>query len=392
MQVPGVRQAKFLLFPLLCPFQCVLPRIVFLATQFLMNTARQTAEKFNVSLGCVDNVSPGALLASSALPGIQLRARRGLRQNSADDRLVQQDALLCDGSYGAMPSRCVPQCGQREGHDSNAVVAAGVSGAHQVASFAGGGGAADCAYGVPSGVLPLRVDHGVSPAAAGVSGLARELSALQVASSARGPAAERAQLGGAGASRLWRQARSRCFDFGGLSDFVSSSRLGHLFHSPSLVDARVCHMNASFDTHHARVSSWGTLHAARINSGGHANSYRCTYNSCGGVRGGTKPTSMCTRGQVGCPAVEKLASLQQAPGRLHVETWAGRNGIPNLSCADMVTCLPPPLFSAVSPGPGREVRNGISWSLVEKTARSGVWLFRCALSGSSAFFCICCIC
>ena len=118
----------------------------------------------------------------------------------------------------------------------------------------------------------MCADHGVSPAAAGVPGLMREHSALHFASSARGPAAERAQLGCAVASRLRRQARSRCFDFGGLSDFVSSSRLGHLFHSSSLVHARVCHMNSSFDTHHARVNSWGTLHAARINSGGHANS------------------------------------------------------------------------------------------------------------------------
>ena len=183
------------------------------------DTARQTADKFNVSLVCLDNISSGALLASSAVPGIQLRARRGLRQNSADERLVEQDALLCDGSSGAMLSRCVPQCGQREGHDSNAVAAAGVSGAHQVASFAGGeGSAAACAYGLPSGALPLRADHGVSPAAAGVPGLMREHSALQVASSARRPVAERAQLGGAGALRLRPQARCRCFDFGGLSD------------------------------------------------------------------------------------------------------------------------------------------------------------------------------
>ena len=28
----------------------------------------------------------------------------------------------------------------------------------------------------------------------------------------------------------------------------------------------------------------------------------------------------------------------------------------------------------------------MGWSLLEKTARSGVWLFWCALSGSSAFF------
>ena len=102
------------------------------------------------------------------------------------------------------------------------------------------------------------------------------------------------------------------------------------------------------------------------------------------------------RCQVGCPAVEKLASLQQAPGRLHVETWAGRNGNPSLpisqvveimsGCADMVTRLPPPFFSSVSPGPGREVRNGMGWSFLEKTARSERWLFRCALRGSSAFF------
>ena len=61
--------------------------------------------------------------------------------------------------------------------------------------------------------------------------------------------------------------------------------------------------------------------------------------------------SMSTRCQDGCPAVEKLASLQQAPGRWHVETWARRAGNPSLhisqeveimpGCADMVTRLPP---------------------------------------------------
>ena len=81
---------------------------------------------------------------------------------------------------------------------------------------------------------------------------------------------------------------------------------------------------------------------------------------------------------------------------MHVETWAGRSGNPSLpisqvvkimsGCADMVTRLPPPLFSSVSPGPGREVRNGMGWSLLEKTATSGVWLFRGALLGSSALF------
>ena len=121
----------------------------------------------------------------------------------------------------------------------------------------------------------------------------------------------------------------------------------------------------------------------------------CCY-SCGGVRGGTKPRCTSARDQDRCPAVEKLASLQQAPGRLHVETWAGREGNPSLpisqvveilpGCADMVTRLLPLFFSSVSPGPGREVRNGIGWSLMEITAMSGVWFFRGALAGSSAFF------
>ena len=114
------------------------------------------------------------------------------------------------------------------------------------------------------------------------------------------------------------------------------------------------------------------------------------------IEGGTKPMSMSTRGQGWCPAVEKLASLQQAPGSLHVETWSGRGDNPSLwisqvveimpVCADTVVRLPSPFLSSVSPGPGREVRNGMDWSLMEKTARSGVWLFRGALSGNSAFF------
>ena len=84
--------------------------------------------------------------------------------------------------------------------------------------------------------------------------------------------------------------------------------------------------NSCLVTHAARVNSFG-LHSARGNSGGHISSYRCTYNSCGGGRGGTKPMSMSTRCQVGCLSVEKLASLQQAPGRLHVETWKSCRGV-----------------------------------------------------------------
>ena len=129
---------------------------------------------------------------------------------------------------------------------------------------------------------------------------------------------------------------------------------------------------------------------------------RCTYNSCGGVREGTKPRSLSTRGQVRCPAVEKLASLQRAPGRLHVETWAGRGDNSSLwisqemeiipGCADTVVRLPSPSLSSVSPGRGREVRNWLGWTPLEKTAGSGVWGLRGALVGSSIFFALVAAC
>ena len=40
-------------------------------------------------------------------------------------------------------------------------------------------------------------------------------------------------------------------------------------------------------------------------------------------------------------------------------------------CADTVSRLPPPFLASVSPGPGREVRNGIGWTSLEKTAGQG---------------------
>ena len=362
------------------------------------DTVRQTAEKSIVSGVLGSNSSGTPLLAHCADSGAPLlRASRGPGSQFADDRLAASDELVrdervhdllrCAGSSGMLVLRA---CGTD-----------GSSGKPTLETCSSG-----CAADEPGDLL----------AKTGVAGYEREHSALQVSPAAavgehlslqvyfasRKPVAERDQLGGPVASRLRHQARSSCLDLRCLSDFVSSSRLCHLFPSPRLVDARVGHTNASVDTNFARVNSWGTLHAARTNSGGHANSYRCTYNSCGGVRGGTKPRSMSTRDQVGCLAVEKLASLQQAPGRLHVETWAGRNKNSNLpisqaveimsGCVDMVVCLHPPFFSSVSPGPGREVRNGIGWSLLEKNSQVGSMVVPGCLAGKQCVFCIYCIC
>ena len=140
-----------------------------------------------------------------------------------------------------------------------------------------------------------------------------------------------------GVERLRRQACCNFRDFVGVFDSLSSHHVDRVRSRSVCGDGDT---NSSFDTHHARAKSWGTLHAARSNSGGHVNSYPCTYNSCGGVRGGTKPRSISTGSQVGCLAVEKLASLQQAPGRLDVETWAGRDGNPSLPISQVVEIMP----------------------------------------------------
>ena len=114
------------------------------------------------------------------------------------------------------------------------------------------------------------------------------------------------------------------------------------------------------------------------------------------VYGGTKSTSTSTRLGVRCPAVEKLASPQQAPGSLHGEVWASilQNQGPKIfreveivpGCAVTVACPSCPDHSPEPPGPGRIIRNMLGWSLEEKNVvGSGVWLFRGALQGKNLF-------
>ena len=94
---------------------------------------------------------------------------------------------------------------------------------------------------------------------------------------------------------------------------------------------------------------------------GHRNS--CNSHAAG-VRGGTKAPSMSTRLGVRCPAVEKLASPQQAPASLHGEMWAGilqKQG-PKIfrevkivsGCAVRVARPSCPDYSPGPPGPGRK--------------------------------------
>ena len=93
---------------------------------------------------------------------------------------------------------------------------------------------------------------------------------------------------------------------------------------------------------------------------GHKNS--CNLHSAG-VLGGTQALSMSTWLRFGRPAVEKLASPQQAPGRLHEDAWAGLSQKQGLrisqevdivpGCAVAVACPSCLDFSLEPPGRGR---------------------------------------
>ena len=96
---------------------------------------------------------------------------------------------------------------------------------------------------------------------------------------------------------------------------------------------------------------------------------------------GIKSLSTCTRTGVRRPAVEKLASPQQASLKLHDEMWAGlpMNLGPRIfreveivpGCAVRVACPSCPDYSPEPPGPGRITGNMLGLSQLEKTVRSG---------------------
>ena len=93
--------------------------------------------------------------------------------------------------------------------------------------------------------------------------------------------------------------------------------------------------------------------------------------------------------------MKRSAHAQQTPLKLHEETWAGllENQGPKIfreveivpGCAVRVACPSRPDYYPEPPGPGIVIRNRLGWSHMEKTERSGVWLFRGALQGENLF-------
>ena len=149
------------------------------------------------------------------------------------------------------------------------------------------------------------------------------------------------------------------------------------------------------------TNSCGSMHGVVM----HDNSFGMHVNSCGAlrhrnscnlhaarVRGRTKAPSMSTRLGVRCPAVEKLASPQQAPGSLHGQgpkIFREMEIVPG--CAVTVACPSCLDYSPEPPGPGRIIRNMLGWSRLEKTVGSGVWFFRGALQGENLFSSLCAV-
>ena len=112
------------------------------------------------------------------------------------------------------------------------------------------------------------------------------------------------------------------------------------------------------------------------------------------VLGGTKSLSTSTRTWVRRSAVYGSGHTQQTLLKLHLETWEGllRNQGPKIFreveivsgvCCPCGLSFCVPDYSPEPPGPGRIIRNMLGWSLLEKTERSGVWVFRGALQGKN---------
>ena len=185
------------------------------------------------------------------------------------------------------------------------------------------------------------------------------------------------------------------------SAFIPCARLFSLH--PSLVSNNSCGVHGL-----GAKNSCGSMHGLCMPD----NSFVLHVNSCGAVEHrnscnlhaaglpvGTKVLSTSTRIRGRRSAVEKLASPQQTSSKLHVEVWEGflsNQGMKFSQEEEIVTgcvvsgarpsCLD---GSPEPPGLGRVIRNMFGWSQLEKTVRSGVWLFRGALRGENLFSSLC---
>ena len=184
---------------------------------------------------------------------------------------------------------------------------------------------------------------------------------------------------------------------GSLDSFGNDAFLSCRIESPSSRVARVTSALLILCPDHSSLFPAHNSHARMPHA-------RCVENSVGDtedggrlscVFGGIKSMSTSTRTGVRRSAVYGSAHTQQTPLKLHVETWEGLlcNQGPKIfreveivpGCAVRVACPSCPDYYPEPPGPGIVIRNMLGWSRLEKTERSGVWVFRGALQGKNLF-------
>ena len=304
-----------------------------------------------------------------------------------------------------VPPRCDPTCGQREGAVSLAV---GENTDEDEFSSAGAGGWRT----VPSTPSVKRCSSSpgarirrvcgwrASPPLKGGSGAVLPAQRAQRSRGLRGR--ETSLLRPCGAAPLRGASGPVRPEAGSDSFFLSFEQCESHIARSHRVNVTVLE-----DTHgvHGDMNSCGSVHGGVM----HDNSSGLHVNSCGAlghknschvhaaeVRWGTKAPSTSTRFGVRCPAVEELASPQQTSSKLHVEVWEGLLSNQGMRFSQEEEIVPGCVVSGARPsclddppeppGPGRIIRNMFGWSQLEKTVRSGVWLFRGALRGENLFF------
>ena len=113
------------------------------------------------------------------------------------------------------------------------------------------------------------------------------------------------------------------------------------------------------------------------------------------LRGGTKCSSLGSGAKVWLSDEIKGSLSHQKPESLHVETWAGsqecplQEGFQDREFSAGYASVSSPFccsdLASVLPGPGSEIRKQLGWMQMEKTDRSGVWLFRGAFQKKDLF-------
>ena len=183
-----------------------------------------------------------------------------------------------------------------------------------------------------------------------------------------------------------------CGEWSGVCDGgIACAPMSSLLRVPGVDDDED---DACMDGNNSLIQSFG-CHATACACQNALQNSRWVRGQC--LRGGTKCSSTGSGAKVWLSGGIKGFLSHQKPESLHVETWAGaQRSFPQKGfqvrelgarCASVSfpSCYSD--LTSVLPGPGSEIRKQLGWTQLEKTGRSGVWVFPgCPSRGGSFFF------